>query len=51
VLVAALAAALAAAAIAEWLDGSVRAPEDATAFNVPVLASIPRIGPRRIQSS
>jgi polysaccharide biosynthesis transport protein len=51
VLVAALASALAAAAIAEWLDGSVRAPEDATAFNVPVLASIPRIGPRRIQRS
>jgi polysaccharide biosynthesis transport protein len=51
VLVAALAAALALAAIAEWLDGSVRAPEDATAFNVPVLASIPRIGPRRVQTS
>lgn len=51
VLVAALAAALALAAIAEWLDGSVRAPEDATAFNVPVLASIPRIGPRRVQTT
>ncbi|HYG68265.1 MAG TPA: lipopolysaccharide biosynthesis protein [Anaeromyxobacteraceae bacterium] len=48
----ALGAALAVAAIAEWLDGSVRAPEDATAFNVPVLATIPRIGPRgRVQAS
>lgn len=51
VLFAAIAAALGAAAVAEWLDGSVRAPEDATAFNVPVLATIPRIGPRRVQNS
>ncbi len=43
---AALGAGLAAAGIAEWLDASVRGPEDASAFNAPVLAAIPRIGPR-----
>ncbi len=45
-LLAALVAGLAAAGIAEWLDASVRGPEDATALGVPVLAVIPRIGPR-----
>lgn len=44
---AALAAGLAAAGVAEWLDGSLRGPEDAGALGVPVLASIPRIGPRQ----
>jgi succinoglycan biosynthesis transport protein ExoP len=43
---AAVASGLAAAGIAEWLDASVRGPEDATALGVPVLAAIPRIGPR-----
>jgi uncharacterized protein involved in exopolysaccharide biosynthesis len=42
---AALALGLAAAAAAEWLDPSVRGPEDAGALGVPVLAAIPRIGP------
>jgi uncharacterized protein involved in exopolysaccharide biosynthesis len=42
---AALAAGLAAAGIAEWLDPSVRGLEDASAMGVPVLAAIPRIGP------
>ncbi len=46
-LAAALAAALLAAALAEYLDTSLRGPEDAVAFGVPVLAAIPRIGPRR----
>ncbi|HEY6001866.1 MAG TPA: lipopolysaccharide biosynthesis protein [Anaeromyxobacter sp.] len=46
-LLAAVAAGLAAAGIAEWLDASVRGPEDATALGVPVLAAIPRIGPSR----
>lgn len=46
-LLAAVAGAIAVSAVAEWLDGSMRGPEDATAFDVPVLATIPRIGPRR----
>jgi uncharacterized protein involved in exopolysaccharide biosynthesis len=41
---AALVAGLGAAAIAEWLDASVRGPEDAASLGVPVLAAIPRIG-------
>jgi uncharacterized protein involved in exopolysaccharide biosynthesis len=41
---AALVAGLGAAGIAEWLDGSMRGPEDAVALGVPVLAAIPRIG-------
>jgi uncharacterized protein involved in exopolysaccharide biosynthesis len=45
-LFAALGAGLAAAGIAEWLDASVRGPEDAAALGAPVLAAIPRIGPR-----
>jgi uncharacterized protein involved in exopolysaccharide biosynthesis len=45
-LFAALGAGLAAAGIAEWLDASVRGPEDASALGAPVLAAIPRIGPR-----
>ncbi len=44
---AALAAGLGAAGIAEWLDASVRGPEDAGSLGVPVLAAIPRIGPAR----
>ncbi len=43
----ALGAALLAAAVAEYFDSSLRGPQDASAFGVPVLASIPRIGPRR----
>ncbi|HEY6099940.1 MAG TPA: lipopolysaccharide biosynthesis protein [Anaeromyxobacter sp.] len=50
-LLAAVAAGLGAAGIAEWLDASVRGPEDATALGVPVLAAIPRIGPSRSRSS
>ncbi|BDG06013.1 GumC family protein [Anaeromyxobacter oryzae] len=46
-LLAATAAGLGAAGAAEWLDGSMRGPEDAGALGVPVLAAIPRIGPRR----
>jgi uncharacterized protein involved in exopolysaccharide biosynthesis len=42
---AALGLGLAAAGVAEWLDASVRGPEDAGALGVPVLAAIPRIGP------
>jgi protein tyrosine kinase modulator len=42
---AALALGLGAAGVAEWLDASVRGPEDAGALGVPVLAAIPRIGP------
>jgi succinoglycan biosynthesis transport protein ExoP len=38
---------LAAAAAAEYLDSSLRGPEDAAGLGVPVLAAIPRIGPRR----
>jgi uncharacterized protein involved in exopolysaccharide biosynthesis len=41
---AALAAGLGAAALAEWLDATVRGPEDAGSLGVPVLAAIPRIG-------
>jgi uncharacterized protein involved in exopolysaccharide biosynthesis len=41
---AALAAGLGAAALAEWLDATVRGPEDAASLGVPVLAAIPRIG-------
>lgn len=51
---AALAAAVAgllAAGAAEWLDRSMRGPEDASALGVPVLAAIPRIGPRGRQAS
>lgn len=43
-LLAAVAAALGAAAVSEWLDGSLRGPEDAAGHGVPVLAAIPRIG-------
>ena len=46
----ALGAALLAAAGAEYFDSSLRGPQDANAFGVPVLASIPRIGPRRVGS-
>jgi polysaccharide biosynthesis transport protein len=48
---AALATGLGAAAIAEWLDGSMRGPEDAAPLGVPVLAAIPRIGPRTTKAS
>ena len=44
---AALGAALLAVAAGEYFDSTLRGPEDATAFGVPVLAAIPRIGPRR----
>jgi protein tyrosine kinase modulator len=47
-LAAAIGLALLAAAAAEYFDSSLRGPQDASAFGVPVLASIPRIGPRRI---
>lgn len=48
---AAVVSGLAAAGIAEWLDASMRGPEDAAALGVPVLAAVPRIGPggRRAQ--
>jgi uncharacterized protein involved in exopolysaccharide biosynthesis len=46
-LAAALAAGLLAAAAAEYLDSSLRGPEDAASLGAPVLASIPRIHPRR----
>jgi uncharacterized protein involved in exopolysaccharide biosynthesis len=46
-LFAAVACGLGAAGAAEWLDASVRGPEDAGAMGVPVLATIPRIGPSR----
>jgi uncharacterized protein involved in exopolysaccharide biosynthesis len=49
-LAAALAAGLLATALVEWFDTSVRGPEDAGALGVPVLAAIPRIGPRRAGS-
>ena len=45
-LAAAIAAGLLAAAAAEYLDSSLRGPEDATQLGAPVLASIPRIGRR-----
>jgi len=44
-LLAAVGLGLAAAGTAEWLDASVRGPEDAGTLGVPVLAAIPRIGP------
>jgi polysaccharide biosynthesis transport protein len=50
-LLAAVASGLAAAGIAEWLDASVRGPEDATTLGVPVLAAIPRIGQVRSRTS
>lgn len=50
-LLAAVASGLAAAAVGEWLDGSLRGPEDAGALGVPVLAAIPRIGPRKSRAS
>jgi uncharacterized protein involved in exopolysaccharide biosynthesis len=43
----AIGAALLVTAAAEYFDSSLRGPQDATAFGVPVLASIPRIGARR----
>ncbi len=43
---AAIGAGLGAAGVTEWLDASMRGPEDAAALGVPVLAAIPRIGPR-----
>ena len=42
--IAAIAAALGSVALREWLDGSLRGPEDASGHGVPVLAAIPRIG-------
>lgn len=45
-LLAAVVAGLGAAGLTEWLDASMRGPEDAAALGVPVLAAIPRIGPR-----
>jgi uncharacterized protein involved in exopolysaccharide biosynthesis len=50
-LFAAVACGLGAAGAAEWLDASVRGPEDAGAMGVPVLATIPRIGPSRGRSA
>jgi uncharacterized protein involved in exopolysaccharide biosynthesis len=47
---AALGLGLAAAGTAEWLDASVRGPEDAGTLGVPVLAAIPRIGPAGARS-
>jgi succinoglycan biosynthesis transport protein ExoP len=44
---AAIAAGLLAAAAAEYLDSSLRGPEDAAQLGAPVLASIPRIGAAR----
>jgi uncharacterized protein involved in exopolysaccharide biosynthesis len=44
---AALGAGLGSAGIAEFLDASVRGPEDAGVLGAPVLAAIPRIGPPR----
>jgi len=46
-LAAALAAGLLAAAAAEYLDSSLRGPEDATQLGAPVLAAIPRIAAGR----
>jgi succinoglycan biosynthesis transport protein ExoP len=46
-LCAAIGAGLLAAAAAEYFDTSLRGPQDASEFGVPVLAAIPRIGPRR----
>lgn len=50
-LLVAVVAGLGAAAIAEWLDRSMRGPEDAATLGVPVLAAIPRIGPARTRVS
>ncbi len=47
---AAIGAGLAAAGVAEWLDASVRGPEDAGALGIPVLAAIPRIRPVRTRT-
>jgi polysaccharide biosynthesis transport protein len=47
-LAAAVGSALLATALAEFFDSSLRGPQDAHAFGVPVLASIPRIGPRHL---
>jgi uncharacterized protein involved in exopolysaccharide biosynthesis len=47
---AAVALGLGAAGIAEWLDASMRGPEDAASLGVPVLAAIPRIGPGRTRT-
>ena len=46
-LLAAVVLGLGAAALAEWLDASMRGPEDAATLGVPVLAAIPRIDRRR----
>ncbi len=43
-ILAAIAAALGGAGLAEWLDPSMRGPEDAATLGVPVLAAVPRIG-------
>jgi uncharacterized protein involved in exopolysaccharide biosynthesis len=43
----ALGAAILATVAAEYFDSSLRGAQDAHTFGVPVLASIPRIGPRR----
>ncbi len=48
---AAVVAGLGAAGVTEWLDASLRGPEDAAALGVPVLAAIPRIGPRGRRTS
>jgi polysaccharide biosynthesis transport protein len=50
-LLASIAAGLGAAGIAEWLDPSLRGPEDAGALGVPVLAAVPRIVPRQGRGS
>jgi uncharacterized protein involved in exopolysaccharide biosynthesis len=47
----ALAGGLGAAGLAEWLDASMRGPEDAGSLGVPVLAAIPRIGPGHTRAS
>jgi succinoglycan biosynthesis transport protein ExoP len=46
-LLAAVVLGLGAAALAEWLDASMRGPEDAATLGVPVLAAIPRLDRRR----
>jgi uncharacterized protein involved in exopolysaccharide biosynthesis len=46
-LAAAVGAALLAVVVAEYFDSSLRGAQDAGGFGVPVLAVIPRIGPRR----
>ncbi len=42
---------LGAAGMAEWLDASMRGPEDAASLGVPVLAAIPRIDTGRSRTS